>query len=57
MEQLKEKSRRRETNSLSTSNMEWKKYTGFSRIIKEDDCNIKEDISGEMHYPKGICKD
>ena len=43
-------------DSLPISNVEWKTYTGFSRIIKED-CNISDDIGGEWHYPKGICNE
>ena len=54
MEHLKEKLRRREMDSLPISNVEWKKYTSFSRIIKEE-CNISDDIGGEWHYPKGTC--
>lgn len=55
MEQSKEKSRWRDTNSLPISNVEWKKYIGFSRIIKEEECNISDDIGGEWYYLKGIC--
>jgi len=54
MEQSKDKSRRREADLLPISSVEWKKYTGFSKIIKEE-CNISNDIGGEWHYLKGIC--
>ena len=39
IEQLKEKLRRRETDSLSSSNAEWKKYTDLGGMDKKDDEN------------------
>ena len=38
MDQLKEKSRWQEGDSLLTSNVEWKKDTGFGGIDKDDGC-------------------
>ena len=54
MEQLKEKSKWQETNSLLTFEHVQKEYFNLGRIIKEEECNINDDIGGEWHYPKGI---
>ena len=53
MEQPKEKSRLWKSESVLTSNVEWKKDTSFSRTIKEE-CNISDEIGGEWHCSKEI---
>ena len=54
MEQPKEKSRLWKSESVLTSNVEWKKDdTGFSRTIEEE-CNVSDELGGEWHCSKGI---
>ena len=54
MKQPKEKSRRRETNSLSALDFgQHKKYSDFSSNDKKDDCNIKNNFGSERFYLKG----
>jgi len=57
MKPPKEKYRLWENDSLLTSEYEQKEYFDLGRIIKKDDCNIRDDIGGEMHYLKVICND